>query len=328
MRMILTALLPIAAFAQVGAPFIGLVPDGSHLREMYGLPAAGAIGSMIVSRDFSHIAILAPSQYGAVVSAADTGEVFVATEVSAGGFALTPVPGATANPDSIVTSPEGTSAALWYGLSHQLQIATALATSPATRSIDASLLNVSPLALAVSDDGQWAAGIWPSGVYAFGPNGQMVNLQTDPGVVALAFFHNGHGLAFASASRATSIQDVGGNTGATVLYDYSQQSISPRAIALSSDNSRAVVADASGKIVNITIASGAANTIDCGCSPTGLYGLGDALFRLNGIRQTLVEQIGVVTRPHTTAAELKLFDASTGAVWIVPPALNLTGGRQ
>jgi len=104
-----------------------------------------------------------------------------------------------------------------------------------------------------------------------------------------------------------------------VLYDYSAQPLSPRAIVLSFDNQQAVVADASGKIVNITLSSNASTVTDCGCSPEGLYGLGGAVFRLTG------HGVSGRNESHT---ELKLFDAASGAVLIVPPALSEAGGRQ
>jgi hypothetical protein len=317
--LIFSIIFSAAAFAQIGGPFLGYVPQGTQLRPVYGLPAAGAIGSVIASRDFSHMA-LPPQQYFAVVSAADTGEVLIASEVSAGGFNLTPISGAAANPDILAISPGGTSAVLWFPSSNHLQAVSGLPNSPSLRDIDASFLNSSPLSIAVSDDGQWAAGLWSAGVYAFGPNNQVIPLQTDPGVVALAFFHNNHNLALATSTRATSITDVGGATqGPSLLFDYSTQSLSPRAIALSFDNQHAVVADASGMLVNISVASGSANTVDCKCSPTGLYSQGDAVFRLNG---TGAPQRGA---PNP---ELKLFDAAAGSVLIVPPALSVAGGRQ
>jgi hypothetical protein len=181
------------------------------------------------------------------------------------------------------------------------------------RDIDATFLNDSPLAIAVSDDGQWAAGLWSSGVYAFGPNREVIPLQTDSGVVALAFFHNTHQLALATANRATSIADVGGSTQTAVLYDYSAQTLAPRAIAVSSDNRLAVVAATNGTLIDISISDGTANNVDCGCSPTGLFGMGGAVFRLNGI---------------APRRDLKIFDAAAGAVLIVPPALKLAGGGQ
>ncbi len=164
------------------------------------------------------------------------------------------------------------------------------------------------MSIAISDDGQWAAGLWSTGVYAFGPSAVVIPLQTDPGVVALSFFHNNHDLALATATRATTIADVGGATQMSVLYDYSALNLSPRAIAASFDNRITVVADSTGNLVNLSTAT----VFNCGCSPAGLYGLGGALFRLNAPGR------------H----ELKLFDASQGAVLIVPPALGLAGGAQ
>jgi len=293
-----------ALAAQVGGPLIGYVPEGAHIRPMYGLPAAGAIGAALdAGRDFALTAI-APSQNFALVTAADTGELMVYKPA----FGLLTVSGAATSPDALAISPTGSSAALWFPLTGKLQIVAGLPDSPSVRTIDAAFLNASPLSVAVSDDGQWAAGLWPAGVYAFGPNSVVIPLQTDPGVVALAFFHNNHDLALATASRATTIADVGGATQMSVLYDYSALSLSPRAIAASFDNRVAVVADRDGTLVNLA----SATVVNCGCQPTGLYALGGALFRLNAPGR------------H----ELKLFDAAQGAVLIVPPALNLAGGRQ
>ncbi len=307
--------LSAAAFAQVGGPILGYLPDGASIRTLYGLPAAGAIGPA-VHTGFAQAAV-SPQQNFVIAADASTGSVVLQKF----GAAATPIAGAAANPDRIAISPSGASAALWMPSSQHFQIVTGLPDSPAVRTIDASFLNSSPLAMAVTDDGQWTAAIFPSGVYAFGATSQIVPLQTDPGVVALAFFHNNHTLGLAAATRATSIADVGGANQPSILYDYSQQFLSPRAIALSFDNQHAVVADGSGKLVNIAVSGSTANIVDCGCFPTGLYGLGDAVFRLNGSERT-----GQTRTGHTP--DLKLFDASTGSVWIVPPALSLTGGRQ
>lgn len=304
--LIFSTLLCGALSAQVGGPLIGYVPEGAHIRPMYGLPAAGAIGRALdAGRDFSLTAI-APNQNFVLATTADTGEVTVYKP----GSGLSTVSGAAIRPDALAISPSGTSAALWFPLTGKLQIVTGLPDSPSVRTIDASFLDASPLSIAVSDDGQWAAGLWSSGVYAFGPSSVVIPLQTDSGVVALSFFHNNHDLALATASRATTIADVGGATQTSVLYDYSALGLSPRAVATSFDNRVTVVADSAGTLVNI--ANAAATMVNCGCSPTGLYGLGGALFRLNAPGRQ----------------ELKIFDAAQGAVLIVPPALNLAGGRQ
>ena len=234
-------------------------------------------------------------------------------------WSLTTVSGAQTNPDILAMSPNGTAAVLWFPALSQFEAVSGLPDSPSVRTIDASFLNASPLSIAISDDSQWTVGLWSTGVYAFGPNSAVIPLQTDPAVVALAFFHGSHTLALATSTRAASIADLGGAMPSSVLYDYSSQPLSPRAIALSFDNSRAVVADSTGQLLNISIASGTANIVDCRCSPDGLHGLGDALFRLNG-----ASTAGRSGRP----VELKLFDASAGAVFVVPPALSDAGGRR
>lgn len=315
---ILSTLIASAAVAQVGGPILGYVPEGATIRPMYGLPAAGAIGEQIAEGGWAQTAI-SPAQNFLVATSARTGEVLLVNLLKP---SVLSIPGAGASPNMLAVSPSGTSAAFWFPSTHRLQVATGLPDSPSIATFDASFLNDSPLAIAVSDDGQWSAAIFSAGVYAFGPSAQVMPLQTDPGVVSASFFHNSHNLALASAARATMIAGVGGANQASTLYDYSSQSLSPRAIGVSFDNGLAVVADASGKLVNINVASHSAATVDCGCSPTGLYSLGASVFRLNGTGQS-----GTTRTGHTQ--DLKVFDAAAGAVWIVPPALaDAKGARQ
>jgi hypothetical protein len=224
----------------------------------------------------------------------------------------------------LAISPSGTSAALWLPSLNHLQVVTGLPDAPSVTTIDASFLNASPSAIAVTDDGQWTVGLFSAGVYAFGPSAQVIPLQTDPGVIALAFFHNSHNLGLATSSRATLITAVGAANQPSTLYDYSAQSLSPRSMAISFDNRHAVIADSTGKLVNINVAAASANIVDCGCSPSGVYSLGGSIFRLNGTGgapRNAIQRSG-------PKRDLKLFDADAGAVWIVPPALFETGARQ
>jgi hypothetical protein len=322
--MIRSFLLPVllsgAVFAQVGGPILGYVPDGSTIRPMYGLPAAGAIGAEIAEGGWAQIAI-SPAQNFVVATHADNGEVLLVNLVQP---SVTSISGASASPDILAISPSGTSAALWFQSTGHLQTITGLPNSPVLRDIDASFLHASASGIAVSDDGQWTVALFSTGLYAFGPTAQVIPLQTDPGILAVAFFHTNHTLALATAARATSITDVGGANQPSVLFDYSQQSLSPRALAVSFDNSQAVIADSTGKVVNINVAASTANIVDCGCSPAGVFPLGGSVFRLTGVpgpARNALERSG--SRP-----DLKVFDASAGAVWIVPPALSAKGGRQ
>jgi len=306
-----------AGMAQLGGPIIGYVPEGTQIRTMYGLPAAGAIGAAInPGRDFAQI-VISPQQNFAIAVDAATGDVLIVKPAS-----VSAINGVGSNPSFIAVSPTGTSAALWFAATGQMQIVTGLPTTPVVSTLNLSFMNASPSAMAVSDDGQWAVGLFSGGATAFGPNGQAIPLQTDAGILATSFFHNSHDLALANSARATIITDVGGANQPGVLYDYSTQSLLPRGIGVSFDNQLALVANGGGKLVDISVANRTATVVDCGCSPTGVYGLGDALFRLNGTGgPSAMGRTG--PRP-----ELKLFDAAAGAVWIVPPALVQTGGRQ
>ncbi len=315
---ILSICVSAAAFAQVGGPVLGYVPEGDTIRPMYGLPAAGAIGDQIAEGGWARIAI-SPTQNFVLATSAASGEVLLVNLIKP---SVTSIPGAGADPDILAISPSGTAAALWFPANFQIQLVTGLPDSPSVRTVDASFLNASPLSIAVSDDGQWAVGMFSAGVYAFGPSAQVMPLQTDPGVIALSFFHNSHNLALATSARATTWADVGGANQSSILYDYSAQSLSPRALGVSFDNQLAVIADSTGKLVNISVASRSAGTADCACSPTGLYSLGGSVFRLNGTGRS-----GATRTGHTE--DLKVFDAAAGAVWIVPPALSeVKGARQ
>lgn len=320
-RFLVPVFLSGAAFAQVGGPVLGYVPEGSSIRTLYGLPAAGAIGPVIAEGGWAQIAI-SPAQNFLIATQAGTEQVLL---VNLAKPSVSAVPGAGANPNMIAISPSGTSAVLGFSSPGHLQVVTGLPDTPSVATVDASFLNGPPAAIAVSDDGQWTAGLWSSGAYAFGPSAKVIPLQTDPGVLALSFFHNNYNLALATAARATMITGIGGANQSSVLYDYSAQSLSPRGIAISFDNQYAVVADSAGKLVNISVPNASANIVDCGCAPTGVFGLGGSIFRLNGAaghKRNALERSGA-------NLDLKVFDAAGGAVWIVPPALSTaTGGRQ
>ncbi|MGH9648668.1 MAG: hypothetical protein ACRD4E_17845, partial [Bryobacteraceae bacterium] len=209
------------AFAQVGAPQLGWVPDGTRIRPVYGIPAAAAVGDPIpADQDFSQIAA-SPARDYVLVVAADTGAVSLYTAR----HGLVPIEGAGGAPDSIVLSPGGSSAALWFSSlnssNNQVQVITGLPDAPAVRQLDASFLGSAPGALAISDDGTWVAGTWTSAenasVYAFGPNGKLTRLPVES-ATALAFFTGTHDLAAAGAFGLQKITGVDGFAVASSLF--------------------------------------------------------------------------------------------------------------
>jgi hypothetical protein len=294
---VLAALAASGAWAQVGAPVLGLLPDNGHLRPVYGIPAAAAIAPALdYGVEFSLVSVAAEGGF-AVASEAGSGAVVLA---SADG-SLAPLAGAAPHPDSIVLSPRGSSAALWFASTHRLQVVSGLPGAPTVRELDASFLGASPAALAVGDDGEWAAGSWPDGAWAFGPNGEVTRLPLRERAAALAFYSGRHDVAVATHLHVFSIAGVGAADTTTVLYD---GPLNPAGIAVSSSNQQVVVAGTSGQILVLDAGVSSTGHFYCGCAPEGVFAMGPASFRLTGLH----------------GGTFKLFDAAAGDVFLVPLA--------
>jgi len=292
-------------FAQVAAPQLGWIPDGPRVRPVYGIPAAAAVGAPIpVDQDFSQIAASQARNY-VLVSAADTGIVSVYTLE----HGLAPLDGAGNAPDSVVLSPRGSSAALWYASIHQIQVVTGLPDAPAIRRLDVSLVGPAPSELAVSDDGTWLATAGPRSVYAFGPSGEANRLPVES-AAAIAFFPGAHDLALASSAGVQMLTGIGGFVVVSNLLASADSSLQPVALVVTSDGKTLLLADHSGLVTAIDVGSGTATASDCACQPVGLFGMAPSAFRLTGL----------------DAGSFKLFDAASGQILFVPLALTETEG--
>jgi hypothetical protein len=298
-----------SAFAQVGAPQLGWVPDGTRIRPVYGIPAAAAVGAPIsADQDFSQI-VSSPARNYVLVTAADTGTVSLYTTLRG----IVPIAGAGNGPDSVVLSPLGSAAALWFSSVNQIQLVTGLPDAPVIRQLDAAFLGFAPGALAISDDGAWVAGTWvagtgASGLYAFGPNGEVNRLPVES-ATTLGFFQGSHNLAAAGPGGLQMVTGVEGFAVISTLLASADSSLQPVGVAATSGNRTLLLADQSGSVTTIDIASGAAATSDCGCQPLGLFGMGPSAFRLTGLE----------------GGAFKLFNAS-GEILFVPLALTETEG--
>lgn len=294
-----------SAFAQVGAPQLGWVPDGTRIRPVYGIPAAAVVGAPIpADQDFSQIAP-SPARNYVLVSAADTGTVSIYTLE----HGLIRIEGAGGAPDSIVLSPRGSSAALWFSSLNQVQVITGLPDAPAIRQVDVSFLESAPGALAVSDDGAWVAGMWTSGAYAFGSSGEVNRLPVES-VTALAFFQGTDNLAAAGPAGVQMLTGIASFAVVSNLLASADSSLQPVAVAATSDNRTLVLADHSGAVTTIDVTSGVATPFDCGCQPAGLFGIAPAAFRLTSLE----------------GGAFKLFDAASGEILFAPLALAETQG--
>jgi hypothetical protein len=246
------------------------------------------------------------------VAASDTGITVLTPASDGASLQAATIDGAAAG--SVQLSPNGTAALVSNG--GELQVIGGL---PGIPSVIASM-NVTFLgtasALAVSDDGQWVAGVFGGSVEAIGSGGQIVTLPAPAGVTAIAFFHGTDDLAVTTAVQIVKISDIGGTPSTSSIFgsaDTPAPPESPMALALTTDNARIVLLEPDGGIGQVELASGTVSTANCGCTPQGLNGLGGSLFRLSDLAN----------------GSIKIYDAASGAVSFVPLALAGTqGGRQ
>ncbi len=319
-RLAIFGALAVRASAQVQGPVIGYLPDNGGLRTLYGIPAAGWVGDAVpTDRALSLIEISPDESRGLAIDAA-TGALMLLAPATG---VTTNVSGAAAGADRIVFSPSGTAAALWFSASGHIQVISGLAAVPSVRDVDASSIGGDPTGLAVSDDGQWVAGAWPSGVYSFGLSGTAAVLPVAGPAEALCFFHGRADVAVITASQVVIITDIGGAVVPNVLYSKPADSGSgaPAEVALgfavSFDNRYLSIASNLGSLATFDLTAGSSAGGNCNCTPTGLAGMGGSVYRLTGLNGTAV----------------KVFDASTNDVWFVPLAAPVTanavtGGQQ
>lgn len=300
-----------AGLGQVGPPLLGYLPSAGHILPVNGIAASASVASALdFGREFLAISI-SPRQDFALVSAAGSGAVLLAYPNAT----TSAVAGASAFPDNIILSPSGSAAALWFASQQTLQIVSGLPSAPVVRTVNTSFLTGpsfdsggdQPAALAVSDDGAWAAGAWPGGIWGFGPNGEVRSLLPGQAALALAFFVGQENLAAATGSAVYSIADVGGSAAVATLY--TSGGTAPAGLAVSADNSTVVLAGRNGGIVAINTATGAPANVACGCVPDGVIPMGGSLFRITGL----------------TGAVFRVFDARSGSVFQIPLAFPPQG---
>jgi hypothetical protein len=292
MRTALLLMCAAAAFGQIGAPRLGYVPEGSRIRVMNGIPAAGVVGEYLdVGRNLVQITV-APKQDYILATAADTGEVLLIVP----GRAAVALAGANSSPLVIEMSPTGSSAALIYSTG-RIQIVSGLPASPSIRQIDVSFLNGRFDSVAVSDDGNWLA--LDNDLIA--RDGSLSTIPLDgTGPVGVAFMRNRSTLAVVNSNRVTIV------TEGEISSSFARETNEPLiAAAITLDNQRLVIAGYAGKITTIDLSTMASTVIDCGCLPAGLFGLGNAVFRLTN------SGMGRVT----------LFDADSNRALTVPREL-------
>ncbi|HLH40156.1 MAG TPA: hypothetical protein VKX39_13485 [Bryobacteraceae bacterium] len=279
----------VAGAAQVSAPLVGWLPETGAIRPIIGLPGAAFLGDPLRVGQALANAAVSPKQDYILATSAETRQVLrIAPN---GSSAALDVP---LNPDQIVISPGGSSAAIFYSETGAVEILSGLPDAPAARAV---AVNFSPRALAVSDDGQWIAAASPDGVFAWDANGGSRLVYSGNDAAAVAFSAQSSSLLIATPEQLLLISDPGGATGASVL---AQGNFAPAGLSASPD--RIVLANKNGTLYSID--SGGTAAFDCQCRPGGVFALGHDVFRLT----------------TASAGPVMLFDAAAGAIFAVPRA--------
>jgi hypothetical protein len=184
----------------------------------------------------------------------------------------------------MVLSPRGTGAALWFTSIKRIQTLRGLPDSPAVHNIDVGFLGDDPESIAVSDDGQWVAGIWADGLHAFGPNGEANWLPIEGSSRRLTFLHGTHDMAIATTAGLYRVIDIAGSAEKRLVLAVGDTPVTPMAVGVSTNNRRVVIVEASGRLSTIDIEAGTLTAKECACEPEGLFGVSRAVFRLTGLR--------------------------------------------
>lgn len=320
-------------WGQIASPTLGFVPEGFGIRTMQGIPAAGAIGPILETGRNLALITISPGQNYILATDADTGEVVLVTPAGGTLATTSAVPGATASPDSITMSPNGSSAVLCCDETNRAQIVTGLPGSPSIREIDVSSLDAPAFPIAVSDDGNWLAiGTQDSGVYLFAGDGSMTTIPIGDLVTGLAFFYNRDALAIATRSQIFTADPVSGGPLVQVGNLNPESNAGDFAsidVGVSTDNQR-IVAAQGGLLTTVNLATGVATTLDCGCQPEGLFGLGGAIFRITGsgalpVSFSYSNGTHFARAPILGPESVKLFDAENNRILAVPMALSAAG---
>ena len=280
-------------FAQISVPSLGLLPDGGTVRPVVGIPAAGSVGDALPLT--SQLALTAASRDYALAVAADSGDVLL---VTADGTSAK-ITGVVSAPDLIQLSPQASAAAIYSASAQKVQILTGLPSAPAIlREVSTATLQGTPSTLAISDDGNLLAGIWPGGGYLFRTSGDLVPLPAAAPLLAVAFSAGSTDLAMITSADAQILRD----SGLARLASFDTP-LAATAAALTAQ--LLIVADSQGNILTFDLSAGTSSSIDCQCTPQGLFPISRTVFRITGL----------------DSGAFKILDTSQSAVWLVSTCL-------
>jgi WD40 repeat protein len=242
--------------ASISQPSLGYVFDDNAkaIRQISGVPGAANLDARVAAGTSLDSAFVHSRARLAIANAKDGGVVLVqwsgAPQVTAISSALSHVTlAAFSRSGDWAAISDGTTLEIWSGL-------TGAPALNATFNPDGGVT-----AAAVNDNGITVGANGHGAVMLLGDNARV--LASGGNWIALAFLPNGNDLlaADATAQSLTLIQDIQNTAASSVVLSVNEK---PGALAVSSDGSQAALGLADNVTV-VNLASGAANSIACGC---------------------------------------------------------------
>lgn len=272
--------LPLWSQSPIRGPMLGWVWDARQesIRPILGIAGSSVLGKGAEVGFAVKHAAMQPGSEQALAVGGDARELYAldlraepvqARKLEAPGGAQT-----------IVLSPRGTAAAVWYGESKKLLIVTAWdGAAPGIREIDLSVEG-KPARWAVSDDGGLLAALYGEQRRALlvDGDGNRWSLPKEGDFSALAFLERSRDLLVAAEDGIFLVTNSGANS---TLRRVSEVVAAPAVAA--SDSGRVLALDpANQTVLEFGLESGEVRSAECPCAPTGLVRMtSGGVFRLN-----------------------------------------------
>lgn len=280
-------------------PAIGFIPnaEGTVISPVIGVPGASALAAPILLDVNIRAAVVSPKQASAIAVRAEDGQVVVVDLENA---AVRPIASTLTAPDAIAISPEGSAAALYDRELSVIQVIGGFPGAPRVlHDFDASPIPGRAAGMAVSDDGalvlvrsagdDGSAELWVIDMTA-GLTGVSWRVAVEhPSAAAFLPGRRDAIVADEATASAFLLLDVAGAGARMPLISSIDGVSSFSSVASSQDGRRVVLAEnGSGAVVIVGRDGGVPVILSCQCRPTGLYPMGDSLFRLTEVSGGLV----------------------------------------
>jgi len=272
----------------LSGPRLGLVFDraAGGLRPISGIPGAATTGEPLALGFTISRAEISPTQDAALVVNARSSSVAL-VRASGSDWVTASLDGVEAAPDSMAFSPGGSAAALYYAAG-RVQILTGLPATPAVAGeIDVSGLPAPITAMAVDDTGSFllmAAGQAESvSLYYVAISSAPRLVGSFRSISSVRLFNAGQQALVADTLAATVYQvtDPAGAAITQVVASASDGISGLVAADTDAAGQRIFAAAGTGTVLILDRSGGPATTLNCACTPTGLFRLaGAATFRL------------------------------------------------